>query len=584
MADELLDHRYTEGAYQDPSLQNMSNIQRFLQENETCFPNRLVHDIKQPPFIGERLSPTAVGYYGAPNAWRPNISIAPGVYPQAAWSRDWPTSDHESCSVTTGNTWSPRASESGPDHDPRYTPWSEPHAYTGEYGYPHYGSSFAHGAGISSPQSITGALSEIQQYPDNEAEAASTKVEVVHVPYRGGPNDTTGLSTRTTNFPRDEGLGSSVNESAVASPVSRDDNVAMESVSGDGDGDGNYSDYTPQSRPKHTSKNQKARTKPRRKSSSSATAKRTSMSKANPHQLTTPAKVTKRTSSTSKPNVTTNPSTSPRTSQQPSQNINDSICSNCSSTFSSPSTLQKHVLSAHTRPFVCFFRRYGCTSRFGSKNEWKRHVSSQHLCKGIYRCDIGGCVPRPTKSSSSPSSLEEQAAEYSPNDFNRKDLFTQHLRRMHGPGTSASRAAKEAFDSTLDDIRRRCWIPLRDAPPKSICPYCAPHPSRPQSSSSTAPSSSDSVFEGPGSWDERMEHVGQHLEKEGDPGVEVEDLELRDWMIREELISWERGRWVVVGVGGRRRGRGGSVVKEEAEEKGGEMDGEGEADADGEDE
>lgn len=77
--------------------------------------------------------------------------------------------------------------------------------------------------------------------------------------------------------------------------------------------------------------------------------------------------------------------------------------------------------------------------------------------------------------------------------------------------------------------------------------------------------------------------MGKHLEKEGDLGAEVEDVELREWMRREGLISQQRGRWIVAGVGGRRRGRGGSgvvVVKEEDEE----VDGEGEADADGEDE
>ncbi|KAI4117565.1 MAG: hypothetical protein LQ338_007526 [Usnochroma carphineum] len=84
MADELFDYEYAEGAYQDPSHQHMSNIQRFLQENESVFPNRLFHNIQQPRINGERLSPTAVGYYRAPNAWRPNMSIAPGVYPEAA--------------------------------------------------------------------------------------------------------------------------------------------------------------------------------------------------------------------------------------------------------------------------------------------------------------------------------------------------------------------------------------------------------------------------------------------------------------------------------------------------------------------
>lgn len=88
-----------------------------------------------------------------------------------------------------------------------------------------------------------------------------------------------------------------------------------------------------------------------------------------------------------------------------------------------------------------------------------------------------------------------------------------------------------------------------------------------------------------------MEHVGRHLEKEGgeeDMGVEVEDVGLRDWMVKEDLIKWEKGAWVVVGAGGRRR-RGGvpvttAAVKKEEEEEEEEEDADGEADADGEDE
>ncbi len=91
-----------------------------------------------------------------------------------------------------------------------------------------------------------------------------------------------------------------------------------------------------------------------------------------------------------------------------------------------------------------------------------------------------------------------------------------------------------------------------------------------------------------------MEHVGKHLEKEGgDLGAEVEDVVLREWMRAEGLIAQERGRWVVAGIGGRRRGRGvgagaGPVVvspmKEEEDADEAEVDGQGEADADGEDE
>ncbi|KAL8775688.1 MAG: hypothetical protein Q9209_000184, partial [Squamulea sp. 1 TL-2023] len=250
-----------------------------------------------------------------------------------------------------------------------------------------------------------------------------------------------------------------------------------------------------------------------------------------------------------------------------------SICPHCPNHFPSASTLSKHVLSAHSRPFTCPFRRYGCSSSFGSKNEWKRHVSSQHIHLGIWRCDVGACVPQ---SAMSPGSADNNTGskETRSNDFNRKDLFTQHLRRMHGPGFAASRSEKEAFDSEIEAIRARCWVPLRDPPPKSICPYCAPHPSRPPSSSSgeddtplTMVGDAPVVFDGQGSWDERMEHVGRHLEK-GDPGVEVEDLELKEWMCKEGLISLDRGEWTIVGTGVRKRPRGSKDAEEDIEGEG----------------
>lgn len=97
----------------------------------------------------------------------------------------------------------------------------------------------------------------------------------------------------------------------------------------------------------------------------------------------------------------------------------------------------------------------------------------------------------------------------------------------------------------------------------------------------------DVVFDGAGTWDERMEHVGKHLEKEENPGYEVEDEELRNWMVMEGLLKKDRGLesgWRVVGTsGGRRRKvdfRRDDVVEEDAE---GDEDVDADADADGED-
>lgn len=63
------------------------------------------------------------------------------------------------------------------------------------------------------------------------------------------------------------------------------------------------------------------------------------------------------------------------------------------------STLNSYALAGspkngdNTRPFICSFSHYGYESRFCSKNEWKRHESSQRLPLGFYRCDMQPCNP-----------------------------------------------------------------------------------------------------------------------------------------------------------------------------------------------
>lgn len=190
-----------------------------------------------------------------------------------------------------------------------------------------------------------------------------------------------------------------------------------------------------------------------------------------------------------------------------------------------------------TRVFVCSFAPYGCESTFVSKNEWKRHVTSQHLQLGFYRCDVGKCSSThshtttssdhyltPAKSSSSRNSSPPTGQ---PNDFNRKDLFTQHQRRMHAPWLQAGRrrtptdTEHAAFEAGLEEVRRRCWHGLRTLPQQSHCGFCR------------------EVFSGEGSWDVRMEHVGRHFERDDrqELGNEEEDVALREWGLREGILS-----------------------------------------------
>lgn len=209
----------------------------------------------------------------------------------------------------------------------------------------------------------------------------------------------------------------------------------------------------------------------------------------------------------SKPKPTT-PARKPLAKAQPKQ---DTRCTHCShAPFKDSSSLRKHIAAAHTRPFPCAFSFAGCTSTFGSKNEWKRHIASQHLCLQYYRC------------SECPSS----AAEGKGNEFNRKDLFTQHLRRMHAPFAIKKALSKvdsklsSDWDNHVRDLQQSCLVTRREPPQQVACP-------KPDCGKE---------FEGHIAWDEWTEHVGRHMEK-GD-GIRLGiDPMLAKWALDEGIIE-----------------------------------------------
>ncbi|TQW11313.1 C2H2 finger domain protein [Cordyceps javanica] len=190
----------------------------------------------------------------------------------------------------------------------------------------------------------------------------------------------------------------------------------------------------------------------------------------------------------------------------------DIRCAHCShAPFKDSSSLRKHIAAAHTRPFPCAFYFAGCTSTFGSKNEWKRHIASQHLCLQYYRCSI--CL--------------QTTVDGKGNEFNRKDLFTQHLRRMHAPLEVKRALAKgdngqqqSEWESYVREMQQSCLIQRRHPPQRSSCPK---------------PGCVNS-FEGPTAWDEWTEHVGRHMEKGEGDNLGVDDLLLR-YALDEGIIE-----------------------------------------------
>lgn len=273
---------------------------------------------------------------------------------------------------------------------------------------------------------------------------------------------------------------------------------------------------------------------------------------------------------------------SPRITKRTSHHRHNTISVSSISTPNTPKSKSKSkpttpILHQHPkpnhRPYTCPLTPYGCTSTFATKNEWKRHTISQHIRLGFWRCDL--CPDRGS----------------GPNDFNRKDLFTQHLRRMHcgakgkgkggsvfdciddnGAGASDANAGADTdkktlkatqtkktppqtllqtqsdLDTAIAKTRLRCWMSLRSGPSELGCAFCG------------------QVFRGVAKCTEEwLEHVGRHLgrggggggigsevrddaeeDKDGDEKEEgcvdwEKDVMLRDWMVGEGLLEARAG-------------------------------------------
>ncbi|KUJ15910.1 uncharacterized protein LY89DRAFT_587057 [Mollisia scopiformis] len=233
------------------------------------------------------------------------------------------------------------------------------------------------------------------------------------------------------------------------------------------------------------------------------------------------------TTSTTKPTPKKNSS---RVSKPKSSTTNSKItCKSCDAPpFKDVTQLARHMASTHTRAFICVFSFAGCASTFASKNEWKRHVSSQHLNLTAWICEIGSCAK---VNASKPGGAE----------FNRKDLFTQHLRRMHAPhSVKRKKQVDENWEKELKELQVSCLKVKRQAPGQLRCPVreCSV------------------TFEGPNCWDERMEHVGKHLERAaaaGETGVDQgRDVLLINWAVKERIVEERVGGGYRLVVGSKR--------------------------------
>ncbi|QGI64437.1 hypothetical protein CEK26_008391 [Fusarium fujikuroi] len=173
------------------------------------------------------------------------------------------------------------------------------------------------------------------------------------------------------------------------------------------------------------------------------------------------------------------------------------LCIHCQKVFNDDVSLQKHINAMHTRPFICVFHFAGCNHAFANKNEWKRHVSAQHLNLHYWLCTTGACGYPSTPLKGVLGTATHCRV------FKRKDLYTQHIRRMHAPEEVAKADKKNktfppewsAQEKKLQEeaFRQRCKLPdYMDCPAKGCT----------------------TVFNnGHKTWDDRMEHVAVHLER-----------------------------------------------------------------------
>lgn len=333
-------------------------------------------------------------------------------------------------------------------------------------------------------------------------------------------------------------------------------------------------------------------------------------------------------SSISSSRVSQNLPKKPATSSSVATKAKAFTCGQCkhSTTFKDQATLDNHVKKTHTRPFKCVFHFAGCTSTFAAKNEWKRHNATQHLVENYWLCTEGQCGktgsggssaaassssssgPKPRNQQSGPSTLYDNTFDKPPAStasskppppvptagvrFNRKDLYTQHVRRMHMPpnvkkdislftqqqkthppqqrghqaasGKRKAAAAAAAAASTLppqtrEEKTKQTWETQLRQRQQAACRGRIAMPKHMRCPAEGC----GAEFTGGDAWDARMEHVAKHLET-GDRG-EVSfggpgDAGLVEWAASPEVgvIVREGEGWKLVEVkkgGGARKGR-----------------------------
>lgn len=122
---------------------------------------------------------------------------------------------------------------------------------------------------------------------------------------------------------------------------------------------------------------------------------------------------------------------------------------------------RKHC-KRHAKQYGCTY--HGCGKKFGSKNDWKRHESSQHSQLETWNCQEDGCN----------------------RTCSRRQSFQSHLQRKHSIEDAA----------TLERKLENCRIG-RHCDPRFWCGFCLVVVTIPQNTSNM--------------WTKRCDHIDEHL-------------------------------------------------------------------------
>ena len=190
----------------------------------------------------------------------------------------------------------------------------------------------------------------------------------------------------------------------------------------------------------------------------------------------------------------------------------------------------------------CVFSFAGCNSTWKTKNEWKRHAMTQHIVLESYHCKLckdngdgnsnGLGNGKGRKGKMGKMGMNIAWANVGGVDgqiFNRKDLFTQHVKRMHEP--TAYRQCSKGGGTAVQKKEYEDWIKRQ----QQVAHF---HTGRQALNISACPMMGcNSTFQGGKGWDDRLEHIWKHFErKECDAMTDMGEGGLKEWALASGVV------------------------------------------------